>query len=92
MVRISDASGDAARPWLNMMPIVEFLRGRGNTLLDDGFILNPDGWRCRMSARLDIEGIRENFILPNTIFLSESHDSILDKKSWCVIEGPSAHA
>jgi hypothetical protein len=91
MIHVSDVSEDPARPWLNLIPIVEFLEAHGNTLLDGGFILNPDGWRCRMSVSLDLEGIRENFILPKTIFLSDSHDSVLDKRSWCVIEGPGAH-
>lgn len=92
MIQITDKSEDAARPWLNLMPVVEFLRAGGNRLLDGGFILNPDGWRCRMAEPLNLEGIRDNFVLPKTILLSDSHDSILDRKSWCVIEGPGAHA
>jgi hypothetical protein len=44
-----------------------------------------------MSAFVDLEEIRKNFILPKTVFLSDSHDSVLDKRSWCVIEGPGAH-
>jgi hypothetical protein len=91
MIQISEMSEDTARPWLNLMPIVDFLRAGGNTPTDGGFILNPDGWRCRMAATLDLERIRDNFVLPKTVFLSDSHDSVLDKNSWCVIEGPGAH-
>jgi hypothetical protein len=91
MIRIAEVSEDSARPWLNLRPIVEFLEQRGNSTLDAGFIMNPDGWRCRMCERLDFDGIREEFDLPSSIFLSDAHDSILDKKSWCVIEGPGAH-
>lgn len=71
--------------------MVNLLLENGNSLMDNGFLLNPDGWRCRMSRPLDFELIRRTFILPKTILVSNAHDSILDQLSWCVIEGPGAH-
>jgi hypothetical protein len=91
MISIDSSSPDAGRPWLNLAPIIQFMVDAGNRTLDGGFIQYPDGWRCRMSEPLNLEGIRRNFELPSTIILSDGHDSVLDKKSWCVIEGPGAH-
>jgi len=90
MIEVRSRSQDDARPYENLMPIVNLLLEHGNTLMDAGFLLNPDGWRCRMSQRIDFVLIRQSLILPNTILLSDAHDSILDQLSWCVIEGPGA--
>lgn len=90
MIEISDRSEDEARPYKNLVPIVEFLVAHQNDLLDGGFLLNPDGWRCRMSKPLDLVLVRQHFALPDTILVSDCHDSILDQLSWCVIEGPGA--
>ena len=90
MVEISSRSQDDARPYQNLMPIVDLLLEHGNTVVDNGFLLNPDGWRCRMSRPLDLDLVRRRFVLPGTILISDVHDSILDQLSWCVIEGPGS--
>ena len=89
MKEISRESGDNAKPYENLLPVVDFLAANGNRPVDGGFLLNPDGWRCRMSEPLDFCLVRENFKLPDTLLFS--HDSILDRSTWCVIEGPGVH-
>jgi len=91
MTEILRTSEDATRPWLNITPIANFLVNAGNIMVDGGFGLYQDGWRCRMEEPLDLDGVRRNFDLPDTILLSKDHDTILDKLSWCSIEGPRAH-
>jgi len=89
-VTIPTRSGDPARPYANLLPLVETLIAAGNELVDDGFLMNPDGWRCRLRQPLDLQLVREKFNLPENIQLSEEFDSVLDRSSWCVIEGPGS--
>lgn len=91
MRSIDRISADPSRPYANLLPLVDFLTGLGNFALDGGFILNPDGWRCRLRDRIDFEAVRSEFNFPANVTLSEEHDTILDSLSWCSIEGPAAH-
>lgn len=86
-MRIDARSSDPAAPYNNLSPIVDLLVKAGNATSDGGFILNPDGWRCRMRRRLDFDLVTEAFELPPTIRVSRVHDSILDTLTWCSIEG-----
>lgn len=79
------------RPFANLLPIVDALVSRGNSVVDEGFVLNPDGWRCRMADSLDFGIIEELFEVPDNIQLSREHDTVLDRLTWCSIEGPGAH-
>jgi hypothetical protein len=90
VIMIDKFSPDPDRPFANLLPILDLLLRSGNQTLDGGFILNQDGWRCRLRDSLDFEAIRRSFQLPNTVNLSERHDSVLDKNSWCSLEGPNA--
>jgi hypothetical protein len=92
MIEIADASPDENRPYANLLPIVNFLSSHGNVPTDGGFILNPDGWRCRFDKPLDLNAVRSSFRLPKNVTVSETHDSVLDTGSWCSIEGPGAHS
>ncbi len=84
-------SADPERPFANLLPIVDALIRSGNEALDEGFRLNPDGWRCRLARPLDFSLIRETFDIPSNVVLSPDHDTILDRLTWCSIEGPGAH-
>ena len=88
---IRSRSAIEGQPFANMLPIVEALVQSGSKTLDGGFLLNPDGWRCRVDRLIDFDLVKDAFELPSSIILSEEHDSILDRLSWCVIEGPCAH-
>jgi hypothetical protein len=72
------------------MPLVTAMVERGNTAIDGGFILNPDGWRCRMSEMLDFDLISDLFVLPANVHLAADLDTVLDRLTWCSIEGPGA--
>jgi hypothetical protein len=61
---------------------------RGNAAIDGGFVLDPDGWRCRMREPLDFDLISDLFILPANVHLAPDHDAVLDRLTWCSIEGP----
>jgi hypothetical protein len=88
---IAPNSTDHSRPFENLLPLVDLLVASGNRAVDGGFLLNPDGWRCRLADPIDFDLVRTTFELPANIQISEDLDSILDRLSWCVIEGPGAH-
>lgn len=91
MIAISKSSPDESRPYANLLPIVEELVRRGNELRDGGFVSDPSGWRCAMVHPLDLDHVDGTFELPPNVSLSREHDSIHDRLSWSVIEGPHAH-
>lgn len=91
MTQIEWKSAISGQPYANLLPIVDVLLRDGNVALDGGFILNPDGWRCRLGHPIDFEVVRREFEVPSSINLSDSHDTILDTQSWISIEGPGAH-
>ena len=83
-------SPEPARPYRNLMPVVDLLVSEGNALVDGGFLHSPAGWYCRMARPLDLPRVRREFDIPETIELSTEFDSILDRLSWCAIEGSGA--
>jgi hypothetical protein len=91
VIVLPSRSDDAARPFANLLLIVDALVSRGNQFADGGFVLNPDGWRCRLTKPLDFEVITELFELPDNVQLSRETDTVLDRATWCSIEGPGAH-
>ena len=91
MTVLRGESLDPARPFANLLPLVSVMVERGNTAIDDGFILNPDGWRCRMQEPLDFGLIAEAFILPGSIHLDLPMTPCSTRLTWCSIEGPGAH-
>lgn len=91
MIPLARRSPDGRRPFANLLPLVDAFLVGGNGLEGDGFVLDPDGWRCRLTDHLDFGLIRSNFEVPDSIELSPEHDTILDKLTWCSIEGPGAH-
>ena len=88
MIEIARESPDPDQPFANLLPLVDALLAEGNVLLDSGFVLNPDGWRCRLERPLDLQVIAQRFTLPNNIQISAEYDSILDRLTWCSVEGP----
>jgi hypothetical protein len=83
---------DPSRPFETLLPLVNALVQHGNALTDVGFVLNPDGWRCRMVRRLDFDLIEALFTIPANFEFSRESDTVLDRLTWCSIEGPGAHA
>jgi hypothetical protein len=90
VTRIERQSTVASQPYANLLPVVDLLLSLGNVALDGGFVMNPDGWRCRLGHPIDFEAVRRMLDVPASISLSKVHDTILDTLSWCSIEGPGA--
>jgi hypothetical protein len=90
VIILSRGSADPARPFANLLPLVTAIVERGNAVIGGGFVLNPDGWRCRMREPLDFDLISDLFILPANVHLAPDHDTVLDRLTWCSIEGPGA--
>lgn len=83
-------SPDPSRPFLNLLPLIDALVAKGNACVGSGFILEPDGWRCRLRKPIDFRFLSANFTLPPNIRVSTAHDTVLDEWSWASIEGPGA--
>ncbi|HYN69070.1 MAG TPA: hypothetical protein VEX41_02540 [Candidatus Eisenbacteria bacterium] len=91
-MQINAESPDRERPYANLLPIAEALAAAGNSILDGGFVLTQGGWECRLGSPIDFDLVSSQFVLPASIEASPRHDSILDRLSWCVIEGSTADA
>lgn len=91
-MEIDAASTDMRVPYANLLPIVERLVAEGNECLTGGFVASPDAWQARMARPIDFDLVLTTFRLPPNVDASPEHDSILDRATWCVIEGPGAHA
>jgi hypothetical protein len=63
----------------------------GNEVLDGGFLLSNAGWGCRVARPIDGDLLLATFTLPTNIEFSPEFDTVLDRLSWCSIEGPGAH-
>lgn len=92
MIAIDPWSPDPTRPYLNLEPIVDFLRRKGNPPAGDGFTEYIDAWVCRMESSLDFDAIVQRFTMPPSVRLSRGRDTILDENSWVAIQGPGAHS
>lgn len=88
MIVIEKLSPDPQRPYANLLPILDALVAAGNELLDGGFLLNKDGWSCRLAHPIDFGLVEANFRLPPNISLAAEVGSIHDRLSWAQIEGP----
>jgi hypothetical protein len=89
---VAPESPDPARPFANLLPIVDVLVAHGNVPVDGGFVSNPAGWECRLREPIDVELVAAEFQLPPTIQASAFYDAIHDFTSWCTVEGPGADA
>lgn len=99
MIEIQAVSSNRQRPYANLVPIVDFLVANGNRLGDfsstngdHGFFGTQGGWQCDLALPIDFALIADTFALPDSIDASPRYDSILDRMSWCVVEGPGAEA
>jgi hypothetical protein len=83
-------SADPEHPYANLQPIVDALVAAGNSCLSDGFQPSPDAWECRMAGPIDMALVAAMFTLPPNVVASASTDTVLDRNTWSVIEGPGA--
>jgi hypothetical protein len=89
-VQIARTSGSDDHPYENLVPIVALLTASGNAVLGAGFHLDPDGWGCQLRDPIDFALIARQCELPKNVEPSIAYDSIIDRLTWCVIEGPGA--
>jgi hypothetical protein len=77
-----------AKPYSHLEPIVDALIASGNqSMRDEWFYLDRDGWRCDLKEPIDFDLLRAKFDFPKTIILSEPLDKIFCKNSWIEIKG-----
>jgi hypothetical protein len=58
MIEIERESAVPSEPYANLTPIVDFLHHEGNTAFDGGFLMAPDGWRCRVRDPIDFDAVK----------------------------------
>ena len=90
MITIVSGDSGAARPYANLLPLVEKLRRGGNALMfdGDGFLLLQDGWCCELRDPIDFEVVQASFVLPDSIVCVRHQDRIVDRLTRSEISGP----
>lgn len=90
MITIVTGDSGAARPYANLLPLVEKLRGVENALIfdGDGFLLVQDGWCCELRDPIDFDVVEATFALPDSIVCLRQQDRIVDRLTRSEISGP----
>jgi hypothetical protein len=83
-------SRDPEHPYANLLPIADKLIAHGNSYAEGGFRLTQGGWECQLTMPIDFALVARFFSIPASIDASPDYDTILDRQSWCAIEGPGA--
>ena len=68
------------------------LLAAGNVPNTNGFLRQPEGAVIGLVYPIDFELVRATCVVPPEVVLSEEYDTILDRLTWCGIEGPGALA
>ena len=79
-------------PCERLAPIVEALLAAGNVPNTNGFVTRPDGLVFALVYPIDFKLVRETCDVPRGVVLGDESDTILDRLTWCSIEGPGAMA
>jgi hypothetical protein len=90
LITIVTGDSGAIRPYANLLPLVEKLRGCGNALIfdSDGFLLVQDGWCCELRDPIDFDVVEATFVLPDSIVCLRQQDRIVDRLTRSEISGP----
>ena len=90
MITIVSGDSGAARPYANLLPLVEKLRIGGNALIfdGDGFLLVKDSWCCELRDPIDFDVVEATFVLPEAIVCLRQQDRIVDSLTGSEIGGP----
>jgi len=83
---------DPSAPYLHLLPVVDLLVAHGNEVEGGGFRPTQGGWECTFRDPIDLDLVRRECELPDSISLSEQEISLFDRLSWSVIRGPRAEA
>jgi len=85
---ISPLPDDPRRPFSHLEPLIDALLEDGNELIKGSkFYLDRDGWRSDLKYPINFQILKDKFVIPSSILLSEEHDSILCKNTWIEIKG-----
>lgn len=90
MITIVSGDSGAAKPYANLLPLVEKLRAGGNALIfdGDGFLLVQDGWCCELRDPIDFDVVEATFVLPESIVCLRRQDRIVESLTRSEIGGP----
>lgn len=90
MITIVSGDSGAAKPYANLLPLVEKLQVGGNALIfdGDGFLLVQDGWCCELRDPIDFDVVEATFVLPDSIVCLRQQDRIVDSLTRSEISGP----
>ena len=88
-ISISPMPQEGEAPYSHIEPIANALLNEGNTILygNKPFYKDKDGWRCDLTKEINFNLVKSLFRLPNSIELSEEHNSILCTNTWIEIKG-----
>lgn len=77
MIKIDTYPKEGASAYSHLQPIVDYLIKHGNESVND-YIWgnNRTGYFCHLKHDIDFSAIKENFIIPDSIKINESNQSI----------------
>ena len=87
-LHVARLSNDSAAPYRHLQPIADLLIAQGNHVEGGGFRPTQGGWECTFRDPIDLDLVRRECELPDSISLSEQENSLFDRLSWSVIQGP----
>lgn len=85
-------SDDPAAPYRHLQPIVDLLVAHGYEVEGGGFRPTQGAWECTFRDPIDLDLVRRECKLPDTITFSEQENCVFDRLSWSVIQGPRTEA
>lgn len=88
IVPVTRRSEDPSAPYPHLQPVVDLLVSNGNEVEGGGFRPTQGGWECTFRDPIDLDLVRRECELPDSISLSEQENSLFDRLSWSVIQGP----
>ena len=86
---IAPVSSDPSRPFLHLLPIVDFIVKSGNVFTQNrkGFYATQGGWMCDFVHEIDRAVVEEAFDLPSSVRFARTYNAILCDRSWSEIRG-----
>ena len=91
---VVDGSGESARPYSHLLPVLEAEIRWGNRVLDDGFRALPDGWFAATLMRpLHVDRLRDVFEFPAHIRVGRHDDGttfVIDGENRVRLVAPGA--
>ena len=87
-----DVFAPPGSPCERLQEILGVLLAAGNVPSTNGFLRRPDGPVLELVHPIDFVLILATCDVPPDVVLFEEYDTILDRLTWCSVEGPGALA